>query len=642
MSRLLTAALLLLAMPAVANVETEPVRGLRAEVAALLVQGVAGGELPVAVTVFPEPANATTEAGGLSFLVELPSAPPAESEEGRPLEVYAYALDPRGEVVAYSGVSLPRWPVAGEGVKVVGRLEAPGGALSLRFLAWDPIDRRYGLAVRELAAGEAPPTPRIAEECDAWAVAGDDEAGWSSFTARPVLLSGESRRLLLPGARPPAAWRVRLAGSGDDGPVTIELDATVAGRDELEIVVPDLRAGVYRLSVAAPDGAWSAPELDVWLVSALPAAEEGCYRSWGRVLRLARAGVAAPPPAEPVEPPEGKRAWRRLAAEYQELLSGLAVAGDLAGSAGRLAELEAPAVGDEPDRTRQLAAAELEPVRQVAEHDARCLLPLIALHAETYRQHHQAGRFLLATHSRRMAAAIAELAAERLEAKSERRLLSVGLANLADMVEARRASIEAQRLLERALELDDEHEAARLLLAVSYERKGRYDDARRQWELLVAANSAHHEARVRLAVLLRRMGETEQSERLLRAVLAERPPGWLLSLAYQTLAQLLIREARLGEALEAIDEGLGRRPGDQALQVLLAYARDRSGERLAVRETLSGLSLDSAGISPRYRYSDEPAEALGLLRETLRQSVTVRLPVLAQALAEAPIKGGAR
>ena len=77
----------------------------------------------------------------------------------------------------------------------------------------------------------------------------------------------------------------------------------------------------------------------------------------------------------------------------------------------------------------------------------------ITLHGETYRVHHKAGRFPLATASRRLAAAIAELAVEAADDPEERRLVAVALTGLAEMVETRRASIEAQRLLERALEL---------------------------------------------------------------------------------------------------------------------------------------------------------------------------------------------
>ena len=291
-------------------------------------------------------------------------------------------------------------------------------------------------------------------------------------------------------------------------------------------------------------------------------------------------------------------------------------------------------VGEDYSRFRALHGGELEVAKALAAQDPRCLLPLVSLHAEVYRIHHDDGRFVLATYSRRIAAAVAELAVEHLAAPDDRALIAVTMTDLAQMVETRRASLEAQRLLERALSLDPGQEAARLLLSVSYERKGRYDDARRQLQALVAGNSAHQEARVRLAILLRRVGRPEEAEVLLRAVIAESPPAWLLSLGYQTLAQLMIRDGRLTEAVSALEEAGERLPGDQAIRLLLAYALDRSGERLALRETLVALPAAEAGKTPRYRYSYEPAVSVGLLRDTLGQSITVRLPVLADALSD--------
>jgi predicted Zn-dependent protease len=348
-------------------------------------------------------------------------------------------------------------------------------------------------------------------------------------------------------------------------------------------------------------------------------------------MQLAGSGATVPTPPT-VLPAADDQLTVQLIADYQRLLQRLSSAGDLEAAAQQLSELEMPLVDEDISQARLLYIAELEAVRMLAQRDSHCLLPLVALHAETYRVHHGAGRFPLATHSRRVATAIAELAAELLSAPQERALVAVALTGLADMVETRRASIEAQRLLERALSLDKTQEAARLLLAVSYERKGRYEDAREQLEMLAAANSAHYEARVRLAILLRRLGKPEEAEVLLRAVIGERPPAWILSLAFQTLGQLLIRDARLGEAVDQLERAADRLPGDQAIQVLLAYALDRSGERRQVKRTVAALPLGEAAGSPRYRYSDEPAAGLGLLRETLRQSVTVRLPVLALAL----------
>jgi Flp pilus assembly protein TadD len=146
---------------------------------------------------------------------------------------------------------------------------------------------------------------------------------------------------------------------------------------------------------------------------------------------------------------------------------------------------------------------------------------------------------------------------------------------------------------------------------------------------------------VRLAILLRRMGEAGEAERLLRTVVAERPPDWLLTLSYQTLAQLLGRQERYAEAVETLELARRRLPGDQTLELLLAYALDRTGERRAAERLLAELPPADAAASARYRYADRPAAALGLLRETVRQSVTVRLPVLAMALRPEPAGGEA-
>lgn len=624
--------LFLLATGAGAATETVPLRGLRAEVAALLVQGVAGGTLPIAVAVFPRPLEGA-EPGGLSFLIELPAASVDAARDEHSLEVYAYAVDAAGEIAAHFAVRVRDWSADGEGLKIAGRLGVAAVDLSLRFLVWDPTDRRYGMVVRRGAPGTAGSAPRFAEACAGWSAAGSEAAELASLSARPVLVSGESGRFWLDQTPPAEGWWVRLSADGVAS-ATAEVAASTAHAGGFEFTVPDLPAGVYRLSVATPDGEIriSAP-LEIWLVPTLPPGRTGCPRSWVEVLRLARAGALDAQPAPPPVSVEA-RPVRRLAADYEALLGRLSGSGDLAAAAVELAELEWSAIEPGFDRIRLLSDAEGRVARTLAERDARCLLLLVALHADTYRIHHGAGRFPLATHSRRVGAAIAEMAADLLVLPEERALIAVAITGLADMVETRRASIEAQRLLERALSLDGSQEAARLLLAVSYERKGRYADAREELRTLVSANSAHYEARVRLAILLRRTGEPREAERLLRALVAEQPPNWILSLGYQTLGQLLLRQSRLTEAVAVLEEACARLPGDPVVRLLLAFSLDRSGERRAVQELLAGMPMAEAARTARYRYSDEPAAALGLQRETLRQSLTVRLPLLALALGE--------
>ena len=639
----LVACWLLLTSAAAGAIETRPLRGLRAEVAALLLQGVPGGGLPIAAAVFPTAAAGASAGGELTFLVEVPAAPPAETGDERPLEVYAYAIDAAGEVSGYFAVTLPDWPTEGEGVKISGRLRASPGELSVRFLAWDGAARRYGMVVRQVAARRLSSPPRVGEKCADWAVADGGVAELSGISARPVLVSGDRQRLSLGRIGRSPAWRVRLVRARDGATISAEVSALVVAAGELEFMVPDLTPGIYQLSLIGTGAeARGSPELESWLVDALPPADGGCRRSWGRILRQARGGLGWSEPAAavaaPSRAPDG--ALAEFEADYQALLRRLAALGDLSAAAGELAELEATAVSADISWAQQMFTTEVAAAGRLADRDPRSLLPLVALHAEAYGVHHRAGRFPLATHSRRLAVAIADLAADSLTAPEELALVAVAYTGLANIVETWQASLEAQRLLERALSLDDGLEAARLLLGVSYERRGRYKEARQALEALISVNSAHFEGRVRLAILLRRMGEAAEAERLLRAVLAERPPSWLLSLAYQTLAQVLIRDQRYGEAAAVLEDGRRRLPDDQVLRILEAYALDRKGDWRSVRRTLAELPLGSAGVTPRYRYSDRPAAAVGLMRETLRQSVTVRLPILALALgSERPVGG---
>ena len=645
----LAAGLALLAAASLAEPPSapRPLRGFRAEVAALLMQGVRGGGLPIAAAVFPAPRSSSGGGHELGFVVEVAAPEPGGSPPA--LEVYVYAVDAAGEVAAHRAVELPPQLAGGEGIKLAGRLELPRGDYSLRFLVFDAAASRYGLEVRPVRLGEAAAAPRLAEECEGWARVGDG-GGLGEISARPVLVAGERRRLSL-GPEPPAppdGWRVRLERVGPREPAMREVAATPGRQGGLELgllefEVPRLPDGVYGLSVVG--AGLASPALDAWLVSALPPAEGGCARSWPRILQLARSARPRPAPPPAAAPAAGERpagrAMRRLGRAYRGVVEALAESGDMASAAGRLAELEAPLIERDASRLRPLLTAELGVVRALAESDARCLIPLVVLHAEAYVVHHAAGRFPLSTHSRRVAAEIAELAAELLAEPEERALSAAALTGLAGMGEKRRASSAAQRLLERALELDPDQEAARLLLAVSYERKGLYDAAREQLERLVSANAAHYEARVRLAILLRRMGEDGRAEGLLRRVIAERPPAWLLTLSYQTLGQLFIGEGRYDEAKTLLEDGRRRLRGDQAMQLMLAYALDRQGQRHEAERLLAGLPAAAAGNSARYRYSDQPAAALGLLRDTLRRSVVTRLPVLALSLRQAAAGGPA-
>ena len=255
---------LALAVPAGAGFDVVPLRGMRAEVAALLVQGRAGGALPIAAALFPPPAG-----GGVGFLLELETPAPGGGEAT--LEVYAYAVDGAGEVVAHFAATLAGWLPHGEGLKVSGRLQVPSGEISVRLLVWEPETRRYGMAVRRVGVGEAAIAVAVAEECRGWSTAGREATDLLGLSARPVLVRGESRRLALGAGVPPGDWRVRLARAVPAEEEGELVSASVTEGGELDFVVPDLPAGIYQLSAVESARGASSP-VETWLVPALPPA----------------------------------------------------------------------------------------------------------------------------------------------------------------------------------------------------------------------------------------------------------------------------------------------------------------------------------------------------------------------------------
>lgn len=609
--------------------EPRPLRGLRAEVSALLLQGVPGGGLPVALASFPA-ASAGGELLEVPFLLEIALA---DSEAGS-LELYVYAVDAAGQVAAHLAVGVE--PEPGGDLRWAAALELPAGSYSLRALAFDPAGRRYGLAVEQVepphtAAGG---TPRLADGCQAWRAAGDLELA-ASAGARPVLVAGERRRLELP---PPAgALAVVLAPLGEDGVAGPPVGEAplVAGESGLEFEVPRLPQGRYRLSVSAAGG--RSRGVEIWLVSAPPPDAADCGTSWPRLLRLATA--TAPPP--PAPPPVA--ASREISERYLRVLLALAEGAELGEVARRLAAMEAPLVERDALELERLYASEERVVRRLAQLEPAGLIPVVALHGRAYAEHYAAGRFPLASHSRRLAAAAAAAAADALPSPDDRRLTAAAMCGLAETVERHRMSLAAQELLERALELAPDLEPARLLLAISYERTARFEDAEHHLRLLLSANSANVEARLRLAVLALRAGQHATAERDARTVVSERVPDWQLSLAYQVLARALAAGGRYPELVRELRPAVRRLPADPVLTLLLAYALDRTGAKHEAERLRRGLPVGGglAGRTPRFRYADPAAIDLGALEETVRQSVTVRLPLLAAALRRGDGEGSA-
>ncbi len=341
-----------------------------------------------------------------------------------------------------------------------------------------------------------------------------------------------------------------------------------------------------------------------------------------------------PSKRDEVEDAGGGSLRRRAARGYRTALLDYVEQGSQDKAVEEMAQAEFAFVAEHPSRMPALRRGELETARTIDASEGHAVLPLLVLHHEAYLEHFRRQRFALATHSRVMVMELAELLSRRSTDFADRGLVADVLTSLAEYAERQRMSIPSQQLLGQALELDADHEEARLLLAISYERMGRYLTAREELRALVTGSSQNMEARLRLAVMMERTGDFKDCERTLRKLVRERPADWLLSLAYQTLARVVGRRRDFDEAVRLLEQAVDRLPDDQRLQLLLAYCLDRAGRPREAAQLVERVPVEAlgAGRTHRYHYTESPAAALAPLRKRLDQAVAVRLPRLARAL----------
>lgn len=146
------------------QLQARTLQGMRAQAATLLVQGGQGGQLAMTVL-------ATPTGRAVPVLVELEGVSLFEADTDetiRRIEIYAYALTPEGAVRDFLTQTLrldvATWGerVFSSGIKLVGHLELPPGAYSLRVLAFDVATQRFGLRTQPLVVPDpARPQPRI-------------------------------------------------------------------------------------------------------------------------------------------------------------------------------------------------------------------------------------------------------------------------------------------------------------------------------------------------------------------------------------------------------------------------------------------------------------------------------------------------
>ncbi len=310
-----------------------------------------------------------------------------------------------------------------------------------------------------------------------------------------------------------------------------------------------------------------------------------------------------------------------------------------------LVELEARVGGGPEADLEPLWKAKLSVIRDLLKAGPEVLVPLSQLHEQAYLAHLARGSQPLAAHSRAMAIELAELFAERVKGAHGDRVASALMTSMAGHLHAAFMDPSAATLYRRAADIDPTNAAALLGLAALFERHGEYAKALPVLEELARAAPASPEGRLRLAVQLRRAGRSEAGEAVLRGLIEERvrEPLWVYSLAYQELARLLIEREAFGEAAALAETAARNLPGDPTLPILRAYASDRTG-RPSGKAELGAALRDSASrglVSPRYRYSQMPRQALEQLRASLRGESAAQLPTLAEALSGRPVVASA-
>ncbi len=351
----------------------------------------------------------------------------------------------------------------------------------------------------------------------------------------------------------------------------------------------------------------------------------------GRALVAAvLAGLAAGAPA----PPE-----TAAAGAYREALASQAL-GRETEAWRRLAKLEAEliAAGFSFERLRQI---EIGVIRELPPAPPEALLPVIVLHERARLAYRRQGSEPHAFHARTCMFLVAELFAARADTDERRRLAADLLAVLGgDLMESSTGAA-GSRLFTQALKLDGSNEAALLGAAIEAEQSGHYARALGLLERLARAHPANPEGQLRLAINRLRAGRAREADEVLGRLLAGGAPAWILSLAHQTRARLLLDDDRPEEASRALAAAIADHPDDSALAIAHAWAAERAGSGEGGRDLRTALerSARSPERPPRYRYSRPPSELFERTRRGLRRRAADGRQALAEVLAYPPAAG---
>lgn len=652
--------------------------GLRAEVAALIMSGQSGGPLPIEVLSLP--LRTEGEKARLPLTVEVAWDPllAGHAEDPLKLEIFAYALTPSGGL---RGSMMQSFEIDTErltddqrgrgGLKFSGELQIEPGTYSLRVLARNPISGDLGLRLMDLDV----PTEQ------AWLspmLVDSDSAGWQALRqaydqgrspgpvtfldtlpeAKPVLTSRERIPFRILASRLDAVPSELVIETVDyDGQLLSELAAEIEHLSEptqhgvRQITghfQADLSPGEHRLRVRLQGDMGESIRSPV-LPALVSSAVDGGI-SWAT---LQPAGLTTTASSEQrrgsdrqasdSKTPRRNIKTDAMVAGYRKVLDHLA-SGEVRKASRALYELEDAELQRGFDILEALRSVEIETAVKIAGADPEALAPLLLLHHGQYRKMRQRRLPLLSTHSRTVTLQLIELFLQRSKTPESQKLAVSLMASLGS--EARQAGMIrlSENMLRRVLNLDASNETALLYLGASAERTSEYSMAVEYFEQLVEAYPHHGQARLRLAVNLLREGRKRVARRHLENLVEGQHRNWILSLGYQELARLMLRDNDLDGAITLLRQGIERVPVDEKLYMQLAFALDADQQDEEMVKVLQAMELRARTHqeSTRHRYTQWPVEALRATQERIESQLQRNSDRLGKVLASWDAKGGSK
>jgi len=627
-----------------------------ARIAALLMSGQRGGVLDGVLSVgVPEVVG---DGRQLPIWVELDLGPlTAEGQGGATaLELYAYVLDLEGDVESFHAWQLSlaadELPEnAPNGLRFFDELTVSARGRELRFLAFDRDSDRFYVDSRPIFGTEPDQVGAAAI-----VVFPDDGDGWvearAAATERDAgILVGRAR--LLPAGRPvlqsPADVELFIitSGTGRSDPVISGRLVGTRGRqhdaggfdviDHLTTAVTGLVAYRVRWSIPVLPPDRYALEVtlstDVTVTAdaqllALPPEQAAGHRTWTTFLVDAsqtRMPVRVDPRLSYVDGlhllADGE--WSR-AVEAVYGIENRALEGrqDAAGSGvPDIFELEGSLVHELLDRA------------------PASIVPLMMLHHDVLARSLREGNSLVAQHSLRILAAISRETLRQRELGESAAAAGAILASAADALHAPGASERSLAVLDLACELDPDHQAAHLGVAVIHEWLGHYEAVVEALRGVGMQPGGLPEVRLRLGINLFRIGRERNAIQELEGCIDDDSPEWVRIVAEQELAVIHLDAGRPGEAGKVIERARSLFPHDSGLLILQARIAEAMGDPAAVRKILEPLdqqALSSYRESPRRRYSRWPSEVFGAERSRAKKLAIEHLPDLAGALQALP------